>query len=107
MPHLLPVFLATQRCVFYMYVYEDECACMKDNNFLGKFELSGIPPAPSTCASGDAALATKKYDSAITTMMATQRHDNDNDNDNDMTTTNNYDYGYDYDDDLFSCTLAL
>jgi len=27
-------------------VYKDECARTKNNNLLGKFELSGIPPAP-------------------------------------------------------------
>ena len=27
-------------------VFEGKCALTKDNNFLGKFELSGILPAP-------------------------------------------------------------
>jgi heat shock 70kDa protein 1/2/6/8 len=34
--------------VLNIQVYEGECACTKDNNLLGKFELSGIPPAPSS-----------------------------------------------------------
>jgi L1 cell adhesion molecule like protein len=29
-----------------MQVYEGERARTRDNNLLGKFELSGIPPAP-------------------------------------------------------------
>ncbi|CAH2107025.1 unnamed protein product [Euphydryas editha] len=27
-------------------VYEGECAMTKDNNLLGRFDLTGIPPAP-------------------------------------------------------------
>jgi len=30
----------------FIQVYEDEHARIKDNNFLGKLELSGIPPTP-------------------------------------------------------------
>ncbi|KAG1810283.1 putative heat shock cognate protein, partial [Suillus plorans] len=38
-------FLDNQPSVL-IQVYEDAHAHMKDNNLLGKFELSGIPPAP-------------------------------------------------------------
>ena len=39
------MYAVNQHGVF-IQVYEGERARMKDNGLLGKFELSGIPPAP-------------------------------------------------------------